>query len=427
MRGRSPITLLAGLLLALLLPGAAGAAVGLAGDSSTVRGYVGLTVYASANIVSAEVGEVIDGRYTGLTQVGLEDTTVRLPDGPLQMARDQRVARWDCARRDREFMVIGRDRSGRAETATFAVRTPSCRTRLLIKLPTRVRPGRRVTAIIRDSFEIGGVDMRFCSRAPQRRARCRTLSMPDGVAAISTRFRAPRRGRHRIHLGTATQRVRRVVSAGLKPRRRDLAHLPNVVTTGDSMMQSVDQVLADRLDGEINLFSDVRIASGLTKPFIVDWTRLPVRQVRDYEPQVAILFLGANEDGPLRAPGRAEHACCGRAWRAEYARRARRLMRTYIGADGRGGVIWLLNPVPGDTQRVRSMAAVNAAVRDAAAGVDRVRLVDLGALLTPGGVYRGDRDGVPVRQDDGIHLSLAGARIAVKPIIAAMRDLGVLD
>jgi hypothetical protein len=214
------------------------------------------------------------------------------------------------------------------------------------------------------------------------------------------------------------------VSVGVKPRPRDLALLPGVLTTGDSMMQSLDSVLGDRLVGRAQLFSDVYISSGLTKPAIVDWSKLPTQQVSEDHPKAAILFLGANEAGPL-----GDIECCGPDWIAEYARQARRMMHTYL-QDGDGSVLWLNNPVPRDERRAPSMAAVNKGLARAARGLDRVRILDMAKLFTPGGVYRDDMryDGkvIRVRQDDGIHLTIPGARIAATVVLRELHALGVI-
>jgi hypothetical protein len=76
------------------------------------------------------------------------------------------------------------------------------------------------------------------------------------------------------------------------------------------------------------------------------------------------------------------------------------------------------------------MAAVNKGLARAARGLDRVRILDMAKLFTPGGVYRDDMryDGkvIRVRQDDGIHLTIPGARIAATVVLRELHALGVI-
>jgi hypothetical protein len=74
---------------------------------------------------------------------------------------------------------------------------------------------------------------------------------------------------------------------------------------------------------------------------------------------------------------------------------------------------------------------VNTAFRRAASRFrDQVRLIDLRRVFTPDGrfhrVIRHRGRHVVVRQDDGIHLNRAGASIAARIIIRAMRRDRVL-
>ena len=42
-----------------------------------------------------------------------------------------------------------------------------------------------------------------------------------------------------------------------------------------------------------------------------------------------MVFIGANEGYPMPAPGGGEVSCCGPAWAAVFAQRARQMMDTY--------------------------------------------------------------------------------------------------
>jgi hypothetical protein len=135
---------------------------------------------------------------------------------------------------------------------------------------------------------------------------------------------------------------------------------------------------------------------------------------------VTVVFLGANDGFRMAGAD-----CCGLPWITEYARRAREMMRSYA-RGGRGRVYWLLLPAPRDGFFRETFPAVNAALRQAAAGLeDDVRLIELDEVFTPGGRYRksmkvgGKR--VTVRQSDGVHLNATGAALAARLVISALR------
>jgi hypothetical protein len=101
------------------------------------------------------------------------------------------------------------------------------------------------------------------------------------------------------------------------------------------------------------------------------------------------------------------------------------MMRSY-GRGGRSLVYWLTLPTPRRGDFVRVYRAVNAAIGRAAARVgDGARVIDLVPVFTPGGrfrrtvTFRGRT--VDARQDDGIHLSSAGASIAAELVIDRLR------
>lgn len=214
-------------------------------------------------------------------------------------------------------------------------------------------------------------------------------------------------------------------AVGDKPTKP--APLRTVLVTGDSMSMPLDAELARRIArsrSSVKTVRDPRVGTSLSQSEIVDWGKLSLSQVKRDRPNAVVVFIGANEGFPMRSGGR-EVKCCGRAWSVEYASRARRMMNTYR-ADGASRVYWMLLPAPRDRDRQAISRSVNAAIAVAAQPYrSQVRVVDLAALFTPGGVYRAampvdGRDEL-VREPDGVHLNGQGARLAADPVIAAMR------
>lgn len=202
--------------------------------------------------------------------------------------------------------------------------------------------------------------------------------------------------------------------------------LRKLLITGDSLAMPLDTEVARRLSkGDVETIRDAHVGTGISKSTLLDWGKLSVQQVRRDTPDAVVVFIGANEGFPMPAPGGREAKCCGPEWASIYAARARRMMVTYR-RRGAARVYWLTLPAPRDGERARIARSVNAALTAAAAPYrSQVRLLDMGAVFSPGGRYRDamDVDGreTIVRESDGVHLNETGARVAADVLL---RDVG---
>lgn len=378
----------------------------LAAQLVSADGRIGLRVTGPAG-AQAAVGERVGPAIVALTSVTLDG-------GRAEVAG---LAPWRCDRTLRRFVVTIQNADGTLATADAAVRTPSCARRMRLSVASgRVRSGGRVAVRVADTWHVGDAAARVCATPPRGPTRCRTLR-PGAQEPATASWRARRAGRWRIGLTTpAGQRSQRTVRVSPPARLRLLA-------TGDSMIQIIDSDLAARLT-RATVRSDAHISTGISKPFMLDWVKLAQRQARSRRPDVTVVFLGANDGFPI-----GDAACCGTAWVAAYARRVGQMMDAYR-RGGAGRVYWMLLPPPGRAAFARVFTAVNRAIRLAARSAGpRVRLIDVGAVVAPGGhfrrtiTYRGRT--VVVRQDDQVHLSTAGAAIATDLIVAALRRDGL--
>lgn len=205
-----------------------------------------------------------------------------------------------------------------------------------------------------------------------------------------------------------------------------------VLATGDSMVEPLDEQIAPyvkRADGRLT--RDPRPGTGISKLLTLDWVRYAARQAKKYTPGATVMFIGANDWEPLRSEDGPEVECCRRSWIDAYAKRAKRIMRAYERRSA-GRVYWLTLPAPRDKEHGRRFAAVNAALTQAAASAgDGVVLIDTVPVLSPGNVYhrtirwRGRK--VVVREQDGVHLTKAGSRVALDLVLREMRADHVLD
>jgi hypothetical protein len=208
--------------------------------------------------------------------------------------------------------------------------------------------------------------------------------------------------------------------------RANAAAAATVLATGDSMMQILDIYLARRLEpsGKVDVRSDTRISTGISKPSLLNWPRYAASQARRLHPRATVMFLGANDGFNFRSRRGRVVRCCSRTWSREYARRARRMMVSYT-QGGSAKVYWLLLPQARAGFFRRAYPAVNRGLRRAARRLKSVRLIALNKVFTPRGRYRqfiryGGRR-VNARQRDGVHLSPAGADIAAAIVARRMR------
>ena len=401
----------------------ADAAIFINADAAGVRGYIQVKVVATTDIKTAYVGEDVDGAFEPIVTTDLPYWRDDPDHGPIGARFLDRLVRWRCDRLERDLLVAGRRPDGIVEIASFSVRTPSCRNRLTLTVPRRVAQGGVVRARIRDTWGTGLTSARVCFLGD-----CREVAFADGEDRRVVRFRAGWRGYRQVKLRAPAQRIEQPIAVGVRPRP-SAASGPTILTTGDSLMQSVEAILQDRLFRDANVVSDVRVGAALSKVLVADWRKLARRQVAEHQPSATVIFLGTNDFFAMRTPAGAEVDCCGEQWIAEYARRARKVMRIYA-QDGAGAVLWLTVPAARDERRNPPARAVNTALRRAAIGLPAVSVLPIDKVFTPGMRFRESMEyrgrTVDVRETDGIHLSVAGARIAAAMVIEALRGVGVL-
>lgn len=209
---------------------------------------------------------------------------------------------------------------------------------------------------------------------------------------------------------------------GAAPPRKE--RLRTLLVTGDSMAQPLDAKLADALGEKgVKVVRDVRLGTGISKSFLLDWGELSTQQVKRRTPDAVVVFIGANEGFPIEASAGKEVECCSADWAALYANRARRMADTYRQA-GNARVYWITIPTARDADRAKINRVVNAAVKVAAQPwASQVRILDTVPMFAP----RGYADAITidgqrriVRNADGIHLNDEGAGLLAESVLARL-------
>ena len=328
------------------------------------------------------------------------------------------AVQWRCDRQVRRFDATTVMPDGSAATASYDVRTPSCRTRLELDAPRRVARGKVGRVHVRDRWRNGELALELCLRPPRDRYSCSRLTMARGVTVATHRFRPQRSGRWNVELRFRGHRARRPIRVG---EGRVPAPPLTVLATGDSSMQGIDSYLADELGDAVRVRSDVQPGTGLVKPG-GPWEDLARLQTRVVKQGATVISIGAADDFPLRAFDGSVHQCCDDAWIAEYSGRVRQQMQTYL-RGGRARVVWLTLPVPRG-ERPFATAAVNTAVIGASVGLPGVQVARIDTLFTPDGhrelmTYRGRT--VRIFRQDGVHLTITGTAIAARLVAEMLR------
>lgn len=380
-------------------------AVGLAGADAraqqgerapVVRFFAADT--SQAGVISLHFFGAQGARVTFYERVGSTRTRLGASRSSTDQTRLLDAVVWRCARLLRRFEARATLPDGRRAVGAYSVRTPSCKTRLALEVPRRVRRGAVGRIRVRDRWSNGAVSPKLCIQAPGDKRRCKTQRLRRAVQVSTRRFRPRTAGRWRIELRFRGHRIKRTIAVGSKAKAA--ARRPVVLATGDSTLQGVDAILADELGDDAEVVSDLRPGTGISKPF-GPWGQLAVEQTRRHRPSITVASIGAVDGFALRDRGGAAHDCCGAGWIAEYTRRVRLMMKSYR-RRGSARVIWLTLPIPRGSRAATD--AINAAVIGAASRLPEVTVLRMDLFFTPTGyrtsmTYRGRR--VRVREVDG--------------------------
>ena len=196
-----------------------------------------------------------------------------------------------------------------------------------------------------------------------------------------------------------------------------------ILVAGDSLMGFIGPALVQELDGyPIEVIEDWNVGTGLARPDVLNWPAQLGADMAQHDPEVVILGFGGNDmqhmasDDGLVEAGTEE-------WKLEYQRRVVQVLEA-VEAPNRT-VYWIGLPITtrSDIERIAPVQAE--AVKAEIAVRPWAHFVDTRPLLSPGGeyvTYLPDEDGndVKVREGDGVHPNLAGARRMISTTAEAL-------
>ena len=309
----------------------------LAADATQARRHQ--PIFFGAQGASVEFFECVDGE---LRQLG------RRPAPPDDGDDLLEATTWDCDRATR----AASSRARRCPTAARRRRLQPCararaRARFEIARPAPRRPpGPQSRACGSSTAGGSAASGRACASRRRAAKRAARLGFKQAVTIGTRRFRRERRGRWRIELRVRGHRMR---AHGHRRRRRRVRRARR--------RRARDRRLDDAGRRQLPRRRARRRGHGAQ--------RHPRRHRRSASPmagdrRVAGHALRAEHHRhiarrqrgiPAADAGRRSPTCCDEQWIAEYVRRVRTMMRTYL-RGGRARVLWLTLPLPRGTTRL---------------------------------------------------------------------------
>jgi len=163
------------------------------------------------------------------------------------------------------------------------------------------------------------------------------------------------------------------------------------------------------------VFRRGKSSSGLARPDFFDWFREGARLVDRFGPDLVVVVIGGNDGQDLRpkTEGRWVH-WRSEGWAEAYRERTHRFLDAMSGSQRR--FVWVELPAMAHRHLEHKLETIRAVQSEALAERDdvvaevsgRPCFYDEDRLLDR--VPTGPDAGAPMRQDDGIHFTVAGAR-----------------
>jgi hypothetical protein len=197
------------------------------------------------------------------------------------------------------------------------------------------------------------------------------------------------------------------------PRVPSAADPLRIYVGGDSMGRELGNGLAQAAPTALSrVENDYRVSTGLSRPDFFDWPGRLAQLIVERRPDVFVLIFGTNDDQNMETDAGVLEA--GSApWLAEYRARVARVM-DLVRQPGTT-TVWVGMPTMRSGSFDASMATLDDIYRDEAARRPWITYVDSRSLFaSPTGGYADFQTGtdggdVSMRQEDGIHWSMAGA------------------
>jgi hypothetical protein len=194
---------------------------------------------------------------------------------------------------------------------------------------------------------------------------------------------------------------------------------------GDSVVRDAGESLLRLASDDARLSASLHyeIATGLSRPDFFDWPGALVADMAAHDPELVVIMFGGNDAQGIVGPdGTVHQEVRDPGWTAEYGRRVAQVMDSLQAEDRL--VLWVGQPPMRDGGFDRRIQVLNEVFEAQAEDRPWIRYIDSGDVLGDDGRYAARLpDGAgglteDLRQDDGIHLSRAGADRLARHLLA---------
>ena len=210
-----------------------------------------------------------------------------------------------------------------------------------------------------------------------------------------------------------------------------------VLLVGDSMIATgIGVLLEKKLDAHVLVTAHRKgkSASGLARPDFYDWMDEAKKQVEAHDPDLTIVIVGGNDGQDLTPSSKAEKRTRWKTeeWEPAYKARVSSFLTTLAGEEDK--VLWLGLPKMGLGSLERKLVLIRSVQQEAVKEFgDRAVYFETSPFLTDEngdllrqviikGKYR------EVREDDGIHFTMAGSQFFVDSVYpTVLETLGLED
>ena len=186
-----------------------------------------------------------------------------------------------------------------------------------------------------------------------------------------------------------------------------------VYVAGDSQATYLGQAITNEGGARpLEVELDDRISTGLARPDYFDWPAQWANQMVELDPEVVVLFIGANDHQDMVDATGQRLIEGSEAWRDEW--RARMIAALEILTTDDRIVYWVTQPPMRDGALDAGVRVINEVADEVLADRSEVLAIDIWELFGGDGAYQDrltgpDSDTITARISDGVHLSRPAA------------------
>ncbi len=201
----------------------------------------------------------------------------------------------------------------------------------------------------------------------------------------------------------------------------DFGKKVKVLLVGDSMMQGLVPLIQTSLKHrkDIEIAHRAKVSTGLSNQTFFNWPENLKKLLKQHDPQVTIVFMGANDPQHLKV-NKKWFGVDTEGWRKIYSLRTLNFLE--LATANNRKVVWIGLPMMLKEPYAKRIKVINKVYKDVNAFYSGAAFVDTEMLLTDKGKYISFITGknnktIRLRQKDNIHLTFAGGRMITEHMI----------